>query len=126
VTAHPPDRRTIAEVSALMARGEVSPQDLLEGCLARIEASRHLNAFITVMEGSARREAERAADEIRAGRLRGPLHGIPVSVKDLVDVAGTATTSASAVPPLRPEADAPIVRRLRQAGAVIIGNRNLH
>jgi aspartyl-tRNA(Asn)/glutamyl-tRNA(Gln) amidotransferase subunit A len=121
-----PDLRSIAEVSPLIARGEVSPQDLLERCLARIEAARHLNAFITVMEDSARREARHAADEIRAGRLRGPLHGIPISIKDLVDVAGTPTTSASAVPPLRPRADAPIVQRLRAAGAVLIGKTNLH
>ena len=120
------DLRSIAEVSALVARREVSPEDLLERCLARIEAGRHLNAFITVMADSARREAERAADEIHAGRSRGPLHGIPISIKDLVDVAGRPTTSASAVPALHPEADAPIVRRLRDAGAVLIGKTNLH
>ena len=90
------DLRSIAEVSALVARREVAPQDLLERCLARIEAGRDLNAFITVMADSARREAARAAEEIDAGRSRGPLHGIPISIKDLVDVAGTPTTSASA------------------------------
>jgi len=126
VTVPAADLRSIAEVSVLVARGEVSPEDLVERCLARIEAGRHLNAFITVMADSARREAERAADEIRAGRVRGPLHGIPVSIKDLVDVAGTATTSASAVPALHPRTDAPIVGRLRDAGAVLIGKTNLH
>jgi aspartyl-tRNA(Asn)/glutamyl-tRNA(Gln) amidotransferase subunit A len=126
VTIPAPDLRSIAEVAPLIAAGEVSPQDLVERCLARIDAGRHLNAFITVMADSARREAERAAEEIRSGRLRGPLHGIPISIKDLVDVAGTPTTSASAVPPLHPEFDAPIVQRLREAGAVLIGKTNLH
>lgn len=120
------DLRSIAEVSTLVARGTVSPSDLVERCLARIEARRELNAFITVMAESARADAERAAGEIREGRWRGPLHGIPVSVKDLVDVAGTPTTSGSAVPPLRPTMDAPIVTRLREAGAIIIGKTNLH
>jgi aspartyl-tRNA(Asn)/glutamyl-tRNA(Gln) amidotransferase subunit A len=126
VTVPAADLRSIAEVAALVARREVSPQDLLERCLARIEAGRDLNAFIAVMADSARREAERAADEIDAGRSRGPLHGIPISIKDLVDVAGTPTTSASAVPALHPETDAPVVRRLREAGAILIGKTNLH
>ena len=86
----------------------------------------HSNAFITVMAETALAEADAAAREIAAGRYRGPLHGIPVSVKDLVDVAGTPTTSGSAVPPLRPTEDAPVVRRLREAGAIIIGKTNLH
>jgi len=98
----------------------------VRGCLARIEARRDLNAFITVMADSALADAAAAQREIAAGRYRGPLHGIPVSVKDLIDVAGTPTTSGSAVPPRFPVEDAPIVRRLRDAGAVIIGKTNLH
>ena len=120
------DLRSIAEVSALVARGDVSPTELVERCLARIEGGRHLNAFITVMADTARRDAEKAADEIRQHRYRGPLHGIPVSIKDLVDVAGTPTTSASAVPPLHPATDAPIVTMLRDSGAIVIGKTNLH
>jgi aspartyl-tRNA(Asn)/glutamyl-tRNA(Gln) amidotransferase subunit A len=100
--------------------------DLVERCLARIEGRRETNAFITVMTDSARADADRAAAELRTGKKRSRLHGIPVSVKDLVDVAGTPTTSASAVPPLMPRTDAPIVARLREAGAVIIGKTNLH
>ena len=126
MTLPAPDLRSISEVSQLVARGEVSPGELVERCLARIEGRRETNAFITVMADSARRESERSAGELRAGRRRGPLHGIPVSVKDLVDVAGTPTTSGSAVPPLRPASDAPIVTRLRDAGAIIIGKTNLH
>lgn len=122
----PPDLRSIAEIAPLIARGEVSPVELVRGCLARIEARRDLNAFITVMPETAIAEAEATEREIAAGRYRGPLHGIPVSVKDLIDVAGTPTTSGSAVPPRRPRHDAPIVQRLRDAGAVLIGKTNLH
>jgi aspartyl-tRNA(Asn)/glutamyl-tRNA(Gln) amidotransferase subunit A len=95
-------------------------------CLARIEARRELNAFITVLADAALAEARRAKAEIAAGDWRGPLHGVPVSVKDLVDVAGTETTSGSAVPPRRAVSDAPVVARLRQAGAIVIGKTNLH
>jgi aspartyl-tRNA(Asn)/glutamyl-tRNA(Gln) amidotransferase subunit A len=109
-----------------VSRGEVSPVDLVERCLARIHAARHLNAFITVMDGSARADARRAQEEIRSGHYRGPLHGIPISIKDLIDVAGTPTTSGSAVPPLHPASDAPIVHRLRESGAILIGKTNLH
>ncbi len=120
------DLRSIAAIAPLIARGEISPVDLVRGCLARIEAGRASNVFITVMAETALAEADAAAREIAAGRCRGPLHGIPISVKDLVDVAGTPTTSGSAVPPLRPTEDAPVVRRLREAGAIIIGKTNLH
>lgn len=126
MTLPPPDLRSISEVSQLVARGEVSPVELVDRCLARIEARRETNAFITVIADRACADAEQAALELGAGRSRGPLHGIPISVKDLVDVAGTPTTSASAVPPFRPAVDAPIVARLREAGAIIIGKTNLH
>src|SRR5207344_2924134 len=59
-------------------------------------------------------------------RYRGALHGIPVSLKDLVDVAGTPTTSGSSVPPRRPDHDAPVAANLRRAGAVFVGKTNLH
>jgi aspartyl-tRNA(Asn)/glutamyl-tRNA(Gln) amidotransferase subunit A len=98
----------------------------VEGCLARIDAKRTLNAFITVMSESALGEARAAEHEIASGRYRGRLHGIPISVKDLIDVAGTPTTAGSAVPPLQPTRDAEIVRRLRKAGAIIVGKTNLH
>jgi aspartyl-tRNA(Asn)/glutamyl-tRNA(Gln) amidotransferase subunit A len=126
VTVPATDLRSISDVSRLVSRGEVSPVDLVERCLARIHAARHLNAFITVMDGSARADARRAQEEIRSGHYRGPLHGIPISIKDLIDVAGTPTTSGSAVPPLHPASDAPIVHRLRESGAILIGKTNLH
>ncbi len=117
---------SIAQIAPQVKSGAVSPVDLVRGCLDRIEARLELNAFITVMADSAENAAADAEREIAAGRYRGPLHGIPISVKDLVDVAGTPTTSGSAVPPRLPAQDAPIVSRLRQAGAVIIGKTNLH
>jgi aspartyl-tRNA(Asn)/glutamyl-tRNA(Gln) amidotransferase subunit A len=122
----PPDLRSIAEVAPLVARHELNPRDLVATCLARIEARRELNAFITVLADAALADAEHASKEIAAGRYRGPLHGIPISVKDLVDIAGTPTTSGSAVPPRHPRVDAVVVQRLRAAGAVIIGKTNLH
>jgi aspartyl-tRNA(Asn)/glutamyl-tRNA(Gln) amidotransferase subunit A len=117
---------SIGQASPLVKSGQVSPVDLVRTCLERIDARPELNAFITIMRDSAAAAALAAEQEIAAGRYRGPLHGIPVSVKDLVDVAGTPTTSGSAVPPRNPHADAPIVTRLREAGAIIVGKTNLH
>jgi aspartyl-tRNA(Asn)/glutamyl-tRNA(Gln) amidotransferase subunit A len=120
------DLRSIVELAPLIRSRAVSPVELTEGCLQRIEARPELNAFITVLQERALAEAQWAEEEIASGGYRGPLHGIPISVKDLVDVAGTPTTCGSAVPPRHPDADAPLVTRLRNAGAVIIGKTNLH
>ena len=120
------DLRTITEVSELIERRELSPVTLARECLARIDDRPDLNAFITVLTDTAMDEAVRAEQELAAGRYRGPLHGIPISVKDLIDVAGTPTTSGSAVPPRRPSVDAVVVQRLRAAGAIIVGKTNLH
>ncbi len=120
------EARGITDVARLIATRAVSPVDLVTGCLERIEARRDLNAFISVLADAALADARRAAEEIARGRYRGPLHGVPVSVKDLVDVAGTDTTSGSAVPPRRGVADAPVVTRLRAAGAILVGKTNLH
>jgi len=102
--------------------------EITQGCLARIEKSDPaLNAFITVMAESALAEARRAEAEILRGEWRGPLHGVPVALKDLIDTAGVRTTAASALYKDRiPNQDAEVVRRLRQAGAVIVGKNNLH
>ena len=118
--------QSIRQVMPLLRSGDVSPVDLVRQCLERIDARPELNAFITVMRDSALSEAHTAERQIAAGRYRGGLHGIPISVKDLVDVAGTPTTAGSAVPPRSPDADAPIVTRLREAGAIIVGKTNLH
>jgi aspartyl-tRNA(Asn)/glutamyl-tRNA(Gln) amidotransferase subunit A len=122
----PVETRHIAGLSQLVRRRAISPVELVNDCLARIDARRELNAFITVLADAALAEARHAEAEILAGRYRGPLHGVPVSVKDLVDVAGTDTTAGSAVPPKRGLVDAPIVSRLREAGAIVIGKTNLH
>jgi aspartyl-tRNA(Asn)/glutamyl-tRNA(Gln) amidotransferase subunit A len=122
--ANPADLATAAR---LIQRRELSPVDLTQACLDRIAARNdELHAFITVLADQAIAAARRAEQEILAGRYRGALHGIPVSIKDLVDVAGVPTTSGSAVPPRHPRHDAPVVANLRRAGAVIIGKTNLH
>jgi aspartyl-tRNA(Asn)/glutamyl-tRNA(Gln) amidotransferase subunit A len=122
----PADLRGIAEVAPLIKSRALSPVDLVHSCLARIDAGSAGNAFITVLGDAAVDEARQAEADIAVGRYRGPLHGVPVSIKDLVDVAGTPTTSGSAVPPRRAAVDAGIVARLRAAGAIVIGKTNLH
>src|SRR5512132_3196083 len=109
---------SIEQIAGQIKSGAVSPVELVHRCLDRIEARLELNAFITVMADSAVSAAQVAEREITSGHYRGPLHGIPVSVKDLIDVAGTPTTSGSAVPPRTGVGDAPIVTRLRDAGAI--------
>jgi len=120
------ERPSIASLAPLVRSLAQRPSDLVRACLVRAEAGREVNAFIALMAETAMNEARRAEDEIRAGRYRGPLHGIPVAVKDLIDVAGTRTTAGSAVPSSEAAADAPVVARLREAGAIIIGKTNLH
>jgi aspartyl-tRNA(Asn)/glutamyl-tRNA(Gln) amidotransferase subunit A len=119
---------TITELAPLLHKKEVSPVELTRDCLERIEKlNPKLNAFITVTPESARQEARTAEAEIARGEWRGPLHGVPISLKDLIDTAGVRTTAASALHKDRvPNQDAEVVRRLRQAGAVILGKNNLH
>jgi aspartyl-tRNA(Asn)/glutamyl-tRNA(Gln) amidotransferase subunit A len=123
-----PEPETILELAAGLRRKEVSPLALTRACLDRIEKlNPALNAFITVMAESALAEAQAAEIEISRGEWRGPLHGIPIALKDLIDTAGTRTTAASELYQNRvPAEDAELVRRLRQAGAVILGKNNLH
>src|SRR5271169_955432 len=119
---------TISELGQRLRRREISPVQVTQDCLSRIEKlDPALNAFITVMTESALAEARAAEAEITRGEWRGPLHGIPIALKDLIDTAGTRTTAASAVFEHRvPAEDAEVVRRLRRAGAVILGKNNLH
>jgi aspartyl-tRNA(Asn)/glutamyl-tRNA(Gln) amidotransferase subunit A len=100
--------------------------DLVAGCFSAVDARPEINAFITLLRESALGEAARAQEDIRGGRYKGPLHGIPIAVKDLIDVAGTRTTAGSAVPSTEVSVDAPVVQRLREAGAVLVGKTNLH
>ncbi len=124
MTTIPPD---LASAAQLIERRTLSPVELTQACLDRIAARNgELRAFITVLAEQALATARQAEQEIAKGGYRGALHGIPVSVKDLVDIAGVPTTSGSAVPPRVPRHDAPVVTNLRRAGAVIVGKTNLH
>jgi aspartyl-tRNA(Asn)/glutamyl-tRNA(Gln) amidotransferase subunit A len=124
------DRAALDLVTAgrRLRSGELSSVALTESCLAQIAARNDdLHAFITVTSDSALAAAGDADRELRAGHDRGPLHGIPISLKDLIDVAGVPTTAASRVTGNRPAAnDAVVTARLKAAGAVLIGKTNLH
>jgi aspartyl-tRNA(Asn)/glutamyl-tRNA(Gln) amidotransferase subunit A len=119
---------TITELWPRLRRKEVSPIEITQDCLSRIEKmDPALNTFITVTAGSALAEARAAENEIARREWRGPLHGIPLALKDLIDTAGVRTTAGSALYQNRlPVEDAEVVRRLRRAGAVILGKNNLH
>ena len=120
--------KTIEELSALIRRRTVSPLEITRECLARIdELNPKLNAFITVTAEAALAEAALAEHEIMRGEWRGPLHGIPIGLKDIIDTAGVTTTAASNLFRNRiPTEDAEVTTRLKQAGAVLLGKQNLH
>ena len=119
---------TLHEAADRLRRKRVSPIELTQACLARIERlNPTLNAFITVTTESALDSARIAEGEIQRGRWRGPLHGMPIALKDLFDTAGVRTTAGSGVFKDRiPSEDAEVVRRLKAAGAIILGKTNLH
>jgi aspartyl-tRNA(Asn)/glutamyl-tRNA(Gln) amidotransferase subunit A len=120
------DLRQIVEIAPLVRSGALSPVALVRACLACIDARPEVNAFITRLDEQALADAEVHEREIRSGRYRGPLHGIPVSAKDLIDVAGVKTTSGSALPAAAAASDAAAIVRLKEAGAIVIGKTNLH
>ncbi len=119
---------TICELSRKLRDRDLSPVELTRDCLARIDKlNPTLNAYITVTAESALEQARVSEREIQRGDYRGPLHGIPIGLKDLLDTAGVRTTAASAQFKDRiPTEDAEVVRRLRAAGAIILGKQNLH
>src|SRR5437870_5377178 len=119
---------SLSEASQLVRSKKVSPVELTRECLSRIERlNPKLNAFITVTADSALAEARQAEAEIQHDRWRGPLHGIPIGLKDLIDTAGVRTTAASAVFLDRvPTSDAAVVRHLKRSGAILLGKQNLH
>jgi len=106
----------------------LSPVDVVEAFLARIAAhNEKLHAYIDVYADDARLAAEAADKAIRSGHAVGPLHGVPIALKDLIDTAGVPTTGGSAQLADRvPTEDAEVTRRLRDAGAVLLGKLNLH
>ncbi len=121
-------RLTLTEAAALVADKAVSPVELTQACLERIaRLDPALNAFITVTRDTALEQARIAEREIASERYRGPLHGIPVALKDLIDTEGARTTAASALFQERvPAEDAAVVRHLKVEGAVLLGKTNLH
>jgi aspartyl-tRNA(Asn)/glutamyl-tRNA(Gln) amidotransferase subunit A len=118
---------SLLEVSDLIREKKVSPVELATTCLTRIERTNPtLNAFITVTRESALEQARRAEAEVMRGKWRGPLHGVPIALKDLFDTAGVRTTAGSGVFKDRiPAEDAEVVRRLKAAGAVLLGKTNM-
>lgn len=118
---------SLIEVSARLAAGDLSPVELTQAMLARIEALEpSLHAYALVTPERAMEDARRAAAEIGAGRRRGPLHGVPIALKDLIDTAGIATAAGTMVMAGRvPDEDATVAARLREAGAVLLGKLQL-
>ena len=118
---------SISEAAELLRQKKISPVELTKACLDRIESLNPvLNAFITVTDEAAMAQARVAEDEMQRGHWRGPLHGIPIGLKDLIDTAGVLTTCGSELFADRvPTEDAEVVRRLKNAGAVVLGKQNL-
>jgi aspartyl-tRNA(Asn)/glutamyl-tRNA(Gln) amidotransferase subunit A len=120
--------RTVADLGRRLKSKEITAEAATEGCLTRItERNRSLNAYITVLVDEALEQARELDQEIASGGYRGPLHGVPISLKDLIDLRNAPTTAASRVREGHiARRDATIVARLRSAGAIFIGKTNLH
>jgi len=123
-----PYELTLTEASARIKAGELSPVELVDSALARVEQTEpHINAFACVTPEHAREAARVAEHEITGGDYRGPLHGIPVGIKDLYDTARVPSTSSSRVREGRiPEANAVAVDAMRNAGTVMVGKTHTH
>lgn len=121
--------RTIAALAQALRARELTAETVTEQCLHHIaERDGSVNAFITVLGDEARARARELDHHASSGHWQGPLHGVPIAIKDLIDVRGTVTTAASRLRrDARPaETDAPLVIALRDAGAILIGKTNLH
>ena len=119
---------TIRDLSTAISSGDISPLDLIEATLERISRlNPELNAFITVLEKSARQDAKSAELLIKQGKYKGPLHGIPVCLKDLIYMKGVRSTSGSKIlSDFVPDYDSTVVKKLKDAGAIIVGMNNTH
>jgi aspartyl-tRNA(Asn)/glutamyl-tRNA(Gln) amidotransferase subunit A len=119
---------SIEQAARLLRRREISPLDLVEASLARIERlNTSLFAFLTVLAEDARREAKAAAREILRGRARGPLHGIPISLKDNFWTRGIRTTAGSKIlAKFVPDADSDVAKKVARSGAILLGKTNMH
>lgn len=114
---------TIHSAATALRCGKLSPRELLDTCLERIDRyEAHVHAWVFVDRETARAQAETAATELRQNRWRGPLHGIPIGIKDIFDVFDWPTAAGSRLwAQSVARHDATVVRRLRQAGAVLLG-----
>jgi Asp-tRNA(Asn)/Glu-tRNA(Gln) amidotransferase A subunit family amidase len=123
-----PNLATILELAEALRARKLSPVELTRACLQKIEELNPvLNAFVTVTADQALAQARAAEAEISRGDWRGPLHGIPIGLKDLIDTAGIRTTAASELYKTRiPTQNAEVVERLKRAGAIFLGKQNLH
>ncbi|MYR56073.1 Asp-tRNA(Asn)/Glu-tRNA(Gln) amidotransferase GatCAB subunit A, partial [Streptomyces sp. SID625] len=123
-----PYELSLTTAAAAIRSRQLSPVELTDSVLERIaQREPHLGAYVTVTAERARASARAAEREIAAGRHRGPLHGIPMGVKDLIDVAGVATTASSRVRAgHRAQADSTVAARLAEAGAVLLGKTHTH
>ena len=118
---------TVARLASLIERREVSPVALVEAYLIRIERlNDRVHAYITVCRESALAEARAAEKAMASGRYRGPLHGIPIGLKDQFYTKGVRTTGGSRIhADLTPDEDATIVKRLKDVGAIVLGKHNM-
>jgi len=119
---------TINRLSKLIASREISCAEVVDATIERIQRlNPKLNAFITILGESARREAKHADSLLKQGKYLGPLHGIPISFKDLIYIRGVRSTSGSKIlADFVPDYDSTVTRKLRRAGAIIIGTNNTH
>ena len=119
---------TLKKASDLIRSKTISSVDLTQACLKRIgKYNPELNAFITIAADEAVSAARQLDGELQRGKWRGPLHGVPIALKDNIDTAGIRTTGASELFKDRiPSEDAEVARRLKNAGAILLGKLNLH
>ena len=112
------------DLSKLVQNKEISPVEIIEAHLTRIDATEPvLNSFITLLADEARGAALQAEKDIQAGRYKGPLHGIPVALKDLYNTGGVRTTSGSRIfDNFIPTEDCTVAAKFQQAGAILVGN----
>jgi aspartyl-tRNA(Asn)/glutamyl-tRNA(Gln) amidotransferase subunit A len=119
---------TLAQASGMLGRREVTSVELVKACIAETDRwEPHVRALVSRLDDQALEQAQHADRELATGSRRGPLHGIPIMVKDLIDVAGIPTTASSRI--LRENvaaADAPVIASLRRAGAILTAKTNTH
>ncbi|MBI2997844.1 MAG: hypothetical protein HYY46_05245 [Deltaproteobacteria bacterium] len=122
------ERLTISEISTRIKKKEISPVETTDFFLSAIERLNPvLNAYVTVTADAARADARRAEKEIRRGNYRGPLHGVPFSLKDTIATKGIRTTAGSKIlSEWKPDFDATVVTKLKEAGAILLGKTNMH